>query len=130
MAKFLDELHELYNKYPAESDAYESDFHDLAAELAEKTEECRCLEQELAKARELPTAHVVDRYINSILADKERLRLELAEAWKARGKWHEAALRLGESLDLVGPHDYYAMTPEEWLSWALDSLRKAREPYE
>ena len=48
MSKFLNELNALYEKFPAESDDYESDFRDLAAELAEKTEECRLLKRELA----------------------------------------------------------------------------------
>ena len=75
----------------------------------------------LGEAREQLRLAIIDQAVTEA---------ELAEARETGGKWREAALRLGESLDLVGPHDYYAMTPEEWLSWALDSLRKAREPYE
>ena len=59
----------------------------------------------LGEAREQLRLAIIDQAVTEA---------ELAEARETGGKWREAALRLGESLDLVGPHDYYAMTPEEW----------------
>jgi hypothetical protein len=38
--------------------------------------------------------------------------------------WQSVALRLGEELAAVGPEGYYAMTPREWLTWALQQLDK------
>jgi len=37
--------------------------------------------------------------------------------------WKSAALRIGEELGSLGPQGYYEMTPAEWLSWALVTLR-------
>ena len=37
--------------------------------------------------------------------------------------WKNAALRLGEELSAVGPQFYYNMNSEEWLSWALKTIR-------
>ena len=37
--------------------------------------------------------------------------------------WKEVALRLGENLSTVGPDGYYTMTPNEWLTWALQQTR-------
>jgi hypothetical protein len=42
--------------------------------------------------------------------------------------WESAAKRLGEELAASGPHDYYAMTPEQWLEWALVTIRRGPSP--
>ena len=39
--------------------------------------------------------HIVDRYINSIRADNERLERELAEAKMRRDEWIKESCRLG-----------------------------------
>ena len=38
--------------------------------------------------------------------------------------WREAAMMLGESLSSDGPNGYYTFTPNEWLEWALQQVRK------
>lgn len=42
----------------------------------------------------------------------------------AQETWEGAAKRLGEDLASVGPHGYYDMTPNEWLSWSLEAVLK------
>jgi hypothetical protein len=42
--------------------------------------------------------------------------------------WEGAAKRLGEELATSGPNDYYSMSPEQWLEWALLTVRRGPVP--
>ena len=37
--------------------------------------------------------------------------------------WRDAAMRLGEELASDGPVGYYQFTPEQWLTWARETLK-------
>ena len=41
--------------------------------------------------------------------------------------WRDAALMFGEHLSPVGPHGYYAFTPQQWIAWAKEALADINE---
>ena len=59
-----------------------------------------------------------------------RTDLGSREAWQAALEWRDsqntlwrnAAIRVGEDLHSVGPNNYYNMSSEEWLNWALSTI--------
>lgn len=69
-------------------------------------------EQYEAHCRELSAQH-----------DEEMLREELVEM----RKWRAAAQRIGEALVKDGPHDYYSMSADDWLGWALQAIQSQKE---
>lgn len=82
-----------------------------------------------------PAAWMSDNHLNVTK------HADIAESWKQHGGkpiplytkpaeptviWKNAALRVGEELSTVGPDNYYAFTPQQWLEWALYTIRSTK----
>lgn len=85
--------------------------------------------------RQEPVAWMSDNNLN---VTKHK---DIAESWKQHGGrpiplytkpteltviWKNAAIRVGEELSTVGPDNYYAFTPQQWMEWALHTIRSTK----
>jgi len=103
---------------------------EAAAELRRLHEENTALRQtiEYAKKQEHhPWCDYLNIMLTSLPPQKAKCNCKQAQPEQAEKQepvaWRSAAIRLGEELSSVGCDNYYNLTAEQWLDWAL-----AQEP--